>query len=79
MSKKYRIRHNSDEILEELKRRHIIHIKGTLISTTVRELEGKPLTKIRRSENSEEHVWVRDETTGKEHEVREDLLEPSEE
>ncbi len=79
MSKRYRIRHDSDEILEELKRKHIVHVKGVLVSSTVRELKDKSLVKVGKPNDSEKHVFVEDESTGYVHEVREDLLEPYEE
>jgi hypothetical protein len=77
MPEKYRIKTEPEPIDERLK--EYVDVKEILLSSKIVELAEKPLTKIGRSENSEKHVWVRDETTGKTYEVREDLLEPYEE
>lgn len=73
MAQKYKIKVGPEPIDERL--RGIVYVREVLLSSVVAELEGKEVVKIGKPDDSEKHVYVRDETTGKVYEVREDMLE----
>lgn len=73
MAQKYKIKVGPEPIDERLQ--GVVYVREVLLSQAVAELEDKELVKVGKPGDSEKHVYVRDETTGKIYEVREDMLE----
>ena len=73
MPQKYKIKVGPEPIDERLK--DIVQVREVLLSSVVVELKDKELVKVGKPTDSEKHVYVKDETTGKIYEVREDTLE----